>query len=208
MKKLLGIAGIILFVTASSFAGMESDLQAGFSFASQREAYTESSTSFSNSTNRTGIELANYNIFNDTCFGFFEDINFEFYRFGSSRSGGESHDYDDDSFFAFEFLAGPVIQITSGHETVTRIGVGLHYINQSWSADSYTYDDTNIGIGIVVDSKLFRYERFSLILGVKAFYDPQNSKTYEKNDYSYSVTTSDYSLIGVEPHILFCINLN
>ncbi|GEM_PF-3456142 len=193
-----------------AFAELDSDLQIGMLVGSGRESYHQGNTDFTISSKTVGIEFANYNFINYGWFGFFEDVDWQFYRTGSAKgSGGRSSDLDDKRYSYSNVLLGPAFRIKNFENMETRIGVGLHYgIQKYTAADDFVYHDTNLGIGAVVDAKLFTYSRFSLVLGAKAIFDFNNSKSWEKDGYSYTADKNGYKNISVLPHVMLCINLD
>lgn len=205
MKRIVLLA-VLFFTAGTAFAEMNSDIQGGFCYAYQQETYQAANSNYINKTNRIGFEISNFNFTQDYWFGFFENLNLEFCRWGSSRSDGHSYNYNSDSFCALEFVAGPAFLIKQTGDSAVQIGIGLHGQVQKCEEDGYTYTDNTIGVGIIINEKLFSTKRFSCITGVKASFDIKDYKMYTYSGSTYRIKTKDYSMFEIEPHILFCYN--
>ncbi|MCR5290948.1 MAG: hypothetical protein K6E51_13230 [Treponema sp.] len=206
MKKIF-ILCAFLSLSTTIFAQIESDVQFGFVFSNLHESYTSGDTDFSSKTNRIGIELANYNYFYDAWFGFFEDVDVQFKRWGVFNNGKKDISYDDTSFYAYDIMFGPTFRLRNQPEMETRFSLGFHYFAQSYK-DSTDVEirDSSIGIGAIVDQKMFTYGAFSLVLGAKAYWDFKDSKSRIINGNANTGNLSNYRMFALQPHILFTFN--
>jgi hypothetical protein len=201
MKKCISIAVISILFSAIAFAGISPDIQAGISYSAQKESYTDSGIDYVNKTQRTGFNIENCNTF-DSGFGFFENLNFEFSRNGSAEVKDKTYDYNDDSFFAFELIAGPSYQFCLNDTTKLQFGAGFHYLSQKWTEDDFTYGSTSMGLAILFNYKLKLTGTWFVTAGASAFFDFKNSLSYTYGSDSYTIPASSYCLIGVQPHLL------
>ena len=207
-KFLAFIAFAILFsaLPFCASAQIKSDIQAGFSFTSQREDYTDSGTDFSNKTYRFGAEIANFNTF-QSGFGFFELLNFQFFRRGTAKSSlTDDTDYGNDPFFALDFFAGPAFVYSLNRKKSLQVGIGFHWFYQYWKTDGFTFADTDAGAGVIFNYKYKLSRTISLILGGCAYFDFYCSKSYIYDNVSYSIPADDFTRIGIEPHLLLSID--
>lgn len=201
MKKCSLIAAISILLSASAFAGISPDVQGGISYSAQRESYTDSDVDYVNKTQRIGFTASNFNTF-DSGFGFFENLTVEFHRWGESNWKTNSFTYNDDSFYAFDFIAGPSYQFKLNDTTKIQLGAGFHFLRQGWTDDSTTFDDTNLGLALLFNYKLKLSDTWFLSAGASAFFDFKNTKSYTYKGDSYTIPVDSYSLIGVQPHLM------
>ena len=201
MKKYALITVISILFSAATFADISPDAQAGFSYSAQKESYTDSDIDYVNKTQRFGFNVENFNTF-DSGFGFFENLNFEFYRTGSAKVNNKTYDYNDDSFFAFELIAGPSYQFRLNDSTKLQFGAGFHYLSQKWTEDNFTYNDKSMGLAVLFNYKLKLTGTWFVTAGATAFFDFKDSLSYTYGNDSYIIPASNYCLLGVQPHLL------